>query len=220
MRGAFLAILGLDIVLVGVGVANYPAFLRQPGSLAYLAEPLVLLVIYVAVVLAVTGRTGRDQRRLLWAAAIVGLATGAMEVANISVETFTNLSGPANLATTAPFILGPFVIWGVVGGWAARATGSLRLGLLAAVWSAMVTMVVGVTYGFALALTAPGRLTRILADDPDRIRSGWSDVRAYVLANAFDNGFTHLLGAVLVGTAVGLVGGLVGVRWSRAHAAG
>jgi len=37
-------------------------------------------------------------------------------------------------------------------------------------------------------------------------------VKAFVLANTFDNGFTHLLGGLLVGCVVGLVGGLVGRR--------
>jgi hypothetical protein len=132
-------------------------------------------------------------------------------------RTFTGLSGAANVATTAPLILGPFLVWSVVAGWAARATGSLRLGLLAAVWCAMVTMMIGVTYGFVLALATPGRLAQDLVNDPDYLRSGWTDVRAFVLANSFDNGFTHLLGGLIVASVVGPIGSLVGTRLARSR---
>ncbi len=91
--------------------------------------------------------------------------------------------------------------------------------MLGAVCSAMVTMVVGVTFGFVLTLAAPSRLERILATDPDFVRSGWTDVKAFVLANAFDNGFTHLLGALVVGSVMGLIGSMVGVRAPRARVA-
>jgi hypothetical protein len=139
MRRAFLAVLGLDLVLVGANVVTYRPFFTQPGSVVYLSEPIVSLVVYAAVVLAATRSVNADQRRVLPTAALVGLATGALEIVNISVETFTGLSGAVN----APLILGPFVIWGVVGGWAAWATGALRVGMLGAVCSAMVTMVSG-----------------------------------------------------------------------------
>jgi len=95
-------------------------------------------------------------------AVMVGAGLGVLEVVNISVETFTGLSGPVSLATTAPLILGPFLVWSVVAGWAARATGSLRTGVRAAVWCAMVTMTIGVTYGLVLALATPGELARQL----------------------------------------------------------
>ncbi len=35
------------------------------------------------------------------------------------------------------------------------------------------------------------------------------DLTAFVLANTFDNGFTRLLGALIVGIVVGLVGGAI-----------
>jgi hypothetical protein len=212
MRSSFLAGLGADVALIAAGVIRYPAFWNQHGSVAYLAEPVVLLAVYAVVVLAATRSASVDRRRVLRAAALVGLALGALETVNISVETFTGLSGAANLATTAPLILGPFLVWSVVAGWAARAARSLRLGLLAAVWCAMVTMVIGVTYGFVLALATPGRLAHDLVNDPDYLRSGWTDVKAFVLANTFDNGFTHLLGGLIVASVVGLVGSIVGTR--------
>lgn len=217
MRSALLAVLGVDVALVAAGLIGYPSFLNQRGSAAYLAEPLVLLAVYAVVVHAATRSASAERWRMLRGAAIVGLALGALEMVNISVETFTGLSGAANLATTAPLILGPFLVWSVVAGWAARATGSPRVGTLAAVWSAMVTMVIGVTYGFVLALATPGKLARNLVNDPDYLRSGWTDAKSFVLANTFDNGFTHLLGGLIVGSVVGLIGALIGTRLTHSR---
>ena len=217
VRNTLLAVLGVDAALVAAGPIGYPAFLNQRGSVAYLAEPIALLAVYTVVVLAATRSVSSDRGRVLRVAALVGIALGVLEIVNISVETFTGLSGAANLATTAPLILGPFLVWSVVAGWAARATGSLRLGLLAAVWCAMVTMMIGVTYGFVLALATPGRLAQDLVNDPDYLRSGWTDVRAFVLANSFGNGFTHLLGGLIVASVVGLMASLVGTRLARSR---
>ncbi len=215
MRAMLLTVLGVDLVLIAACVLSYRPFLSQPGSLGYLAGPVALVLVYAAAVLVVTRLFGSARRRVLRTAAMVGAGLGLLEVVNISVETFTDLSGGASLAATAPLILGPFAVWCLVGAWAARITGVVGVGVLAAVWSAMITMVGGVTFGFVLALVARARLARILVTDPDYVRSGWTDSKAFVLANAFDNGFTHFLGAVVVGTVVGLVGSAIGVRWSR-----
>src|SRR5690349_8985165 len=212
MRSAWLALLGVDVALIAAGVIGYPRFLDQHGSAVYLAEPIVLLAVYAAAVIVVGRFLPGDRRRVLRVAGTVGLLLGVLELVNISVETFAGLAGSANLATTAPLILGPFLVWSVVAGWAARATRSAGLGLLAAVWCAMVTMVIGVTYGFVLALATPGTLAHNLAGDPDYRRSGWTDVKAFVLANTFDNGFTHLLGGLIVASVVGLIGSLIGTR--------
>jgi hypothetical protein len=215
VQAAFLTVIGLDLVLVAGSALSYRPFFSQPESLSYLAKPVALLLLYATAVVIVTRSQHPAQRRGLRVAAVIGCACGLVEMVNISVETFGDLAGGAKLVATAPLILGPFVAWGIVGGWAAHATGSLRQGVLAAVWSAMVTMAVGVTFGFALASAARGRMEQILGADPDFIRTGWTDLQAFVLANTFDNGFTHLLGALIVGTVVGLTGSVVGLRWAR-----
>src|SRR5262245_23953364 len=76
MRGAFLAVLGVDLVLVAAEVLRYPPFLDQPGSAIYLAEPVVLLVGYSVVVLAVTRSPDAGRRRVLRTGAFVGLVLG------------------------------------------------------------------------------------------------------------------------------------------------
>jgi len=53
-RGVSLGIILLDLALVGGQMALYPALLIQPGGLIYLLEPIVLLIVYGAIMGAVT----------------------------------------------------------------------------------------------------------------------------------------------------------------------
>ena len=207
MRVVFIALVVMDLMLVAVDVLSYPAFLGQRASLSYLVAPVVLLVCYAAAALIAP----RVTTERLPTAALVGLAAGGLEVVDIAVETFTGLG----IAVTAPLMFGSFAVWGVVAAWTARATGAFRSGVAAAVCTAMITMLVAVAFGLVLAVVAPDRMTTIMATDPDFLRSGWTDVHAFVLANTFDAAFTHLLGALFVGFAVGLVGAMVGQRFTR-----
>jgi hypothetical protein len=86
--------------------------------------------------------------------------------------------------------------------------------LLAAVWSAMICVLLTVAYGWTLPLVALSRLQQELAGDPDFLRSRWTDLHAYVLANSLDSGFSHLLGALIISAALGAIGATAAV-WLR-----
>jgi hypothetical protein len=46
--------------------------------------------------------------------------------------------------------------------------------------------------------------------DPDYVRSGWTDVRAFAIANTFDAGFTHLVEAPVIAATLGALGSGLG----------
>lgn len=214
MRMLFLLGIGLDLGLIGLQVALYPALLAQPGSLGYIAEPIVVLLVYGAIVAAVTTRVApADQPTRLATLALgtaFGLLTGGLWIVNHTLETFVDLSSLGILAT-APLLLGAFLLWGLAGFLRARQTGSLPSGLLAALWSAMLCVLLTITYGLLLLYLALPRLTAIEASDPDFARSHWSDLHAFVIANTFDAAFSHLLGAIVISLAFGAVGSLMGL---------
>lgn len=218
LRFILVALLALNLLLIGVRVVLYRPFFVQPDSLMYVLEPSVLLLIYIGVVFAVTANDGADRWRAVRTGTAMGVITGAMGVVNLTLETFVALSGAANILATAPFLLGSFALWGLAGFLGARQTRSLPLGILAALWSGMVAILIEVTYGFLLSYTALPTLERLLVNDPDFLRSHWDDLRAFAIANTFDSGFSHLLGALLIGAIVGAVGGGIGMlsaRWQR-----
>ena len=100
----------------------------------------------------------------------------------------------------------------------AHRTQSVMSGALAAVWSAMFTMLLAVTYGFALLAFAWPRLAAFEATDPDFLRSHWDDLHAFTIANTFSNGATHLVEAPLIAFVVGGLGASIGKFFATARA--
>jgi hypothetical protein len=218
LRALLLLGIGLDLGLIGLQLALYPALLAQPDSMGYIAEPTVLLLVYAAIVAVVTTRVAAaDQTARLAALTLgtaFGLLTGALWIVNHTLETFVDLSG-LGILVTAPLLFGAFLLWGMAGFLRARQAGSMPSGLLAAVWSAMLCVLLTITYGFALLHLALPRLQSIEANDPDFARSHWSDLHAFVIANTFDAAFSHLLGALVIGLVFGAIGSLLGLLFSR-----
>lgn len=220
-RFLLLACVVVDLALIALHVALYPELLAQPGGALYIAEPVTLLVVYVGIGLWLTAMSRAGARTALRIGVGFGLMTGAMEVVNLTLETFTDLSGAASILATAPFLLGAFALWGVASGVAASRTRSLGRGVLASVWSAMTCMLIAIAFGLLLGLTSLGRLEHILATDPDFRRSHWHDLHAFAIANQLDAAFSHLLGALIVGAIVGVLGASAGLaaRWMSSRAA-
>jgi len=212
LRGVFLAAIALNLLLIGIRVLRYTPFLRQHNALVYLFEPVVLLIIYAGIAFATTTNTSPQRHVALRLGAAIGLVTGILWVINLALETFSHLSG---IPVTAPFLLGAFVLWGVAGFLAARQTGSLALGIVAAIWGAMLCVLLAITFGLVLTYTSLPTLAQQMIADPDFLRSDWSDLRAFAIANAFDSAFSHLLGALLVSTVFGTGGSLAGVLTIR-----
>lgn len=211
LRWMYLVLIVLNLLMVSVRVLLYTPFFRQPTALVFLLEPTVLLVIYACIVLAITRHADTERCVALRTGTIIGLITGTMWVINLYGETFTTLNGSIGILSTAPFLLGGFLLWGVAGFLGSRRTGSLSLGILSAVWCAMLCVLMTITYGFLLLFTSLPHLQHDLTNDLDWLHSGWSDLHAFAIAETFFAGFTHLLAALLIGTIVGAIGGGVGM---------
>jgi hypothetical protein len=214
LRGALLTLIGLNTALMALNIALYPAFFAQPGALFYLLEPLASLIVYVVIAFLTTRRISSRADVASRVGLLFGLLTGCLWLVNLTLETFANTSGGAGILATAPFLLGGFLLWGVASVVVAWRTGSFGLGLLAAVWSAMICALLTIAYGWTLPLVAQARLQKQLVNDPDFLRSRWTDLQAFVLANSFDSGFSHLLGALIIGGAFGAIGAVAAV-WLR-----
>jgi hypothetical protein len=214
LRNALLTLIGLNMALLALNVALYPAFFTQPNALSYLLEPLALLFVYALIMFLTTRRISPQAEVAARVGLLFGLLAGCLWLVNLTLETFTNLSRAAGILATAPFLLGGFLLWGVSGAVAAWRAGSIGPGLLAAVWSAMICALLTISYGLTLPFVASDQLGQALANDPDFLRSRWTDLHAFVLANSFDSGFSHLLGALIIGLTLGAIGAVAAV-WLR-----
>jgi len=203
VAGILLALVAAIIALGAIGIARYPALFSQPGALAIVLRLAFVLAAYT---LACAWGRRRDWGGggdvILGAAALYGSVGGTLEILNIAIENGLPV-GIHTPALAMMFMVVIFGSWGAAGFRVARSLRSIQAGTLAAVSSAVVCMLIAVTAGFAIELL-------IVPPDPGYVaiwaefkRSGWTDARAFGLANTLDSGFTHLALAPVIALGVG-----------------
>jgi hypothetical protein len=211
MRLGFLTLVAVSVVMIGVRVALYLPVLVEPrGSLSVLA-PVGVLLVYAILGGWVTANPPRDTAAALRTGTVYGVVSGIVSVVHIAQETYVGLP-PRELAiVTWVFILAMFAPWPLAGFASARRTRRVSLGLFAAVWSSAVCMALTVSFGFGQLLTSLDRLQRKDVGSPDFLRSGWTDLRAFAIADIFEAGFWHLV----IGPAVALLLGGIAAAVAR-----
>ena len=191
--------------MVWVAVGRYPAFLVQPGAHAYLRNLFCILLVYLALIFTLAKVWRASWDRILRIAVTFGLLAAIVELIGIGIENgiFFAVRGPF---LQIGFMVLTLTLWAVAGFRGARAAGLFRAGLASAVGCAMVCMLVAVAGGFLLELFLFPPQTKGVSTWPEFRRSGWTDARAFALANTLDSGFTHLTAAPVVGAMVGSIG--------------
>ena len=89
-----------------------------------------------------------------------------------------------------------------------------RAALVASVWSAMVSVLLAVTFGLLLMIAAYPPADYV-ATWPEFQASGWTNARAFAIANTFDAVWAHLL----VGPVAGSLFGGLGIGAARLNSA-
>ncbi len=207
VRLALLLGIILNLAMIGVRVFFYRPLLVMPGGLKFVIEPAVLLIVYALLVVWATSRADPLRQRILQIGTPLGLLGGMVQIVHMLLENLVNF-GAANGTVTLSSMLLTFLLWGVAGYRASHTTKSIGLGALTGSWSALVTMLVAVTFGFALLYSSIPRLDYV-ATWPEFQRSGWEDVHAFSIANTLDSGFSHLLIGPIVGVLFGGVAGII-----------
>ncbi len=211
LESALLGLILLDLLLVGTRVFSYPIFIRQPNSAFYLLEPVALLIVYAGIVLAVRRQSDPARRQTLRTVSRLGIVGGLLWSMSLAIETFASFSGPANLLSTAPFLMGGFALWGAVGFRSARRGHSVLSGVPAAVWCATITALLTTSFGFSISLVVLPRLAQQIAGSPEQVSSGWQDLQAFAIANQFDAGSSHMIGALIIGAILGAAGAVAAI---------
>jgi hypothetical protein len=214
-----LALIGADLALVALRTATYPAYFAMPGAVSDLIPLLMALAVYAAAIAAMPRLAMRSPgaATALRVGTIAGLVGGALDAANITLESVLALPQSVVTMTTLTAMLGLFLTFAVAGFVGGRRAGFWP-GVAAAVWSAVVAILIAITFGFLLVNVALPKLARDEQGDPDYQRSGWTDTRAFAIANTFDAGFTHLLEGPIIALVLGAAGsglGQIGARRTR-----
>lgn len=186
-----LVLIVLDLVLVVVPVAQYPAVLRPPHAGLLILEPVAFLLIYAVLVFAVSVNEAVVRNATRW-----GLLSGVLSGAQILQETYLHSSFRTTL--TWVFVLGMFLPW-LITGYQTRST-------LAGVWSAILSALVTITVGWSeLLWDLQGAVARNIGS-PDLVRSGWTDLHAFAIVDLFQAGFKYVLVGPIIGAVLGGIG--------------
>jgi hypothetical protein len=221
LRLWFLFVIAGDLLLLAIRVARYPAYFSMPGTRGYLIGPPIALAVYAAVIFALPNRAARAPglAAALGVGTVTGVIGGAIDVVSTALESLAMLSQAVVSVVTLVAMLGLFLSFGVAGFFGGRRTHSFGLGLVSAIWSAMCAILLVVTFGFSIINTSLPKLARDEVGDPDYARSGWTDVRAFAIANTFDAGFTHLVEGPIIATVLGAAGSGLGQLGARRRTA-
>ena len=202
LRRAFFAFVLLGFValnfgMAAVGVARYPAFFSQDGARTFVVKAVCALLAYAVAILFIARRHGPYWDSIWKAAMVFGGLTGIMEVINVGIENGFPFAvrGPV---VPIGFMLTTFTIWGIAGFRTARVLRSIRAGLLVAVTSAGICMLITVAAGFIVQFLLAPPEPAYVSTWAEYQRSGWTDPRAFAVANTLDSGFTHLVVAPIV----------------------
>lgn len=208
---ASLWLLGLVLwicLMATLAVLSAPPFLQQRGAATYLAELASILAVYTAAIRLSKKLKGQYLEASRRNAVTFGLLSALVEVSSIVLE---NVAPRLfrHPATSISLMSVTFLIWALAAIWTFRTSPPWKFGLLAAVESASICMLIAVAIGLPIELFLRPPDPAIVATWGEYQRSGWTNTRLFALANTLDSGFTHLLHAPIVACIFGSVGLLV-----------
>jgi hypothetical protein len=209
LRTTLLLVIALNLVMIGIRVFLDSQLLGMPGGLQSALEPAALLTLNSLIVTWATRGDIPVARVIVREGTAIGLVSGALEVVHITLENFGHFNARVESVSTGDFLLGLLVLWGIAGYQVTRSTADLGEGLLAGSWSAMVGMLMAMNYGYSQMFWCLPRLEQRNIGSPDLLRSGWTDLHTFTIADVFEAGFKILLIGPVAGAVLGALGAVM-----------
>lgn len=211
------AVVGL-LLLLGVRVWLSPQVLAAPhGASTGLTSVIgltLLLVVYTLVALgllrALRGNRGPQRGVTLRQATLLGALLGGGALVAIALDTLGDFESPLSLVVWGLIVVAAPFVWGAAGLLATRGGGTWRLGVIAALWSGMVSALVGTAGEVASTLLALPRLVQHELSNPDYLAWHQPDTQSYAIASALAIGTIGLILAPLVAGIAGTIAGRLG----------
>lgn len=198
------ALIAANLAMICIAVARYRALFFEPAARFAAVGPAAVLLGYAVVFLWIGSmRTQRfDWDKIMRSSALYGLLGGILDVLNIAVENGIPIALHIP-ALTIVVMLTLFGSWAVAGFRTTRALGSIGAGVFAAIVSAGICMLIAVAGGFATEFFIRPPEPAYVSTWAEFKRSGWTDARAFGLANTLDSALTHLVIAPTVALVFG-----------------
>ena len=187
------------------GILRYPASMRQGGLVSFLATAGALLA-YGGGALWTRRQSSGALSIALAQGAKVGTLLGAAAIVSHSLEIFASLDSPVSALLGVSMWGLMFLAFGGTASATYHQVGSLRLAVIASIWSALVSTIVTLLYGYTIGLLFMSHMQYILHGA--YIQSGMSDSQAFVVQNSLNSGAAHVLLAPFMAVLFGFAGGL------------
>jgi hypothetical protein len=204
LRFILLAVITINITMMIIAVSMYPPFLTMPHSVSYILESGIMLFLYIGIVIWATRPAVSPA--ILRMATFFGVIACLLEIVHISIENFGHMDSHTETISTGIFMLGLFLIFAVSGYRTMLYKRNIIPAMLAGSWSAIVCMLIVTTYGLSQLFWSFGSMEKHNIGNPDFIRTGWTDLHAFVIADIFEACFKILF----VGPVAGIIFGLFG----------
>ena len=215
IRRLTLAVIVLNVALIAIRVSSYRQLLAMPGSIPFIAKPLIVLAVYFAVVMWMTS-VGGDRAVALSVGTSFGLVTAVVQILHLFIESFVPTEELVTGITALVFMVGTFLLWAVAGYVTGRRGASVSAAATAGSWAAIVCMLILVAVGLALSFVPIPSASYVSTWSEFR-ESGWTDATAFGIANTFDSAYSHLVVGPIVGAITGVIGGLIGKHRPNRH---
>jgi hypothetical protein len=209
LRTTLLLVMASNLVMVGIRIVLDPQLIGLPGGLRSALEPAALLTLGAIIVTWATSRDSRVAQAIVQEGTAVGLVAGTLEIVHITLENYAHFCARVESVSTGGFMLGLLLLWCIAGYRVTRRTADLFAGLMAGSWSAMVGMLMAMTYGFSQLFWGLPRLEQRNVGSPDFVRSGWTDLHTFTIADIFEAGFKILFIGPVVGAILGWLGAII-----------
>ena len=207
IRTAMLLGVFVGLILVAFATIGLHSPLTMPGGTTCIFEAVVPLLVYGLIAFWTPALGLMHRGPTIQIGTGVGILGGVLQIAHLALENFGHRIGE-NAAVTLGFMLSGFVVWGVAGYWVTRASRDIKAGVAAGCWSAMVSVLMAVTFGLVL-ITFSFPPTGYVSTWNEFRQSGWTDARAFALANSFESVFSHLTAGPVAGAIFGFFGAAV-----------
>lgn len=215
--GGSVVVLGILLVisLFAISVGRHPESIEGAGRHFFVMDVALLLVCGVIGVCAALQRSER-MRIALGVGAFLGYALGLVHVAHHVVEFLFPFTGPmTSFVLGAGHILLALAVFSVAGSVAWEHTRSVGLAATAAIWSAILSLLILVAFAFALQLAFESQAEAGL-QEPFRA-SGMKDAGAFLVKNSLEAASEGLVRFPVLAFLMALAGALANA-WMSSRA--
>ncbi len=204
IRTAMLLSVLASLALIASAAMGVDSPLGMSGGRVYVVEATVPLLVYGLISFWAPTLRVMQRGPALPLGTSIGIIGGVLQIIHLALENFGRRVGE-NSTVTLAFMLSGFLIWGMAGYWVTRETGEVKTGMVASCWSAMVSVLMAVTFGLIL-MSANLPSPAYVATWSEFKQSGWSNAHAFAIANSLEAVFSHLCIGPIIGTMFGILG--------------